>query len=60
VLVGALAAVARGAPLTMHDVDIVHARRPENLDRLMVALTKVNARYRGPLDCLGAIEEGRD
>jgi hypothetical protein len=87
VLVGALAAVAQGAPLTTHDVDIVHARTPENLDRLIVALTKVNARYRGraaesplppdrsalasaghslmmtdlgPLDCLGAIEEGRD
>jgi hypothetical protein len=87
VLVGALAAVAQGAPLTTHDVDIVHARTPANLDRLMTALTKVNARYRGraadsplspdraalataehslmttdlgPLDCLGAIEEGRD
>jgi hypothetical protein len=44
VLVGALAAVAQGAPLTTHDVDIVHARTPENLDRLMVALTKVKAR----------------
>ncbi len=87
VLVGALAAVAQGAPLTTHDVDIVHARTPANLDRLMAALTKVNARYRGraadsplspdraalatsghslmmtdlgPLDCLGAIEEGSD
>ena len=87
VLVGALAAVAQGAPLTTHDVDIVHARTAANLDRLMAALTKVNARYRGraadsplspdraalatpghslmttdlgPLDCLGAIEEGRD
>ena len=87
VLVGALAAVAQGAPLTTHDVDIVHARTPENLDRLMAALTKLNARYRGrpsddslppnrnalataghslfmtdlgPLDCLGAIEGGRD
>ncbi len=47
VLVGALAAVAQGAPLTTHDVDIVHARTPENLDRLMAALGKVNARYRG-------------
>lgn len=87
VLVGALAAVTQGAPLTTHDVDIVHARSPENLDRLMGALAKLNARYRGrssdaplapdrralsttghslfmtdlgPLDCLGAVEEGRD
>lgn len=87
VLVGALAAVAQGAPVTTHDVDIVHQRTPENLDRLMAALGKLEARYRGrapesplppdrralagvghslfmtklgPLDCLGAIEEGRD
>jgi len=87
VLVGALAAVAQGAPVTTHDVHIVHARTGENLDRLMAALATLNARYRGrdpdrplppdrkalatpghsllmtdlgPLDCLGAIEEGRD
>jgi hypothetical protein len=47
VLVGALAAVAQGAPITTHDVDIVHARTPDNLDRLMTALAKLNARYRG-------------
>lgn len=47
VLVGALAAVAQGAPVTTHDVDIVHARTPENLDRLMLALDKLGARYRG-------------
>jgi hypothetical protein len=48
VLVGALAAVAQGAPVTTHDVDIVHARTPENLDRLMTALGKLGARHRGP------------
>jgi hypothetical protein len=47
VLVGALAAVAQGAPVTTHDVDIVHARTPENLDRLMTALGKLGARCRG-------------
>jgi hypothetical protein len=47
VLVGGLAAVAQGAPLTTQDVDIVHARTPENLDRLMVALAKLDARHRG-------------
>jgi hypothetical protein len=87
VLVGALAAVAQGAPLTTQDVDIVHARTPDNLDRLMTALDRLEAQYRGrgadsalapdrralattghslfttdfgPLDCLGAIEGGRD
>jgi hypothetical protein len=47
VLVGALAAVAQGAPVTTHDVDIVHGRSPENLDRLMAALATLKARYRG-------------
>ena len=39
--------MAQGAPVTTHDVDIVHARTPENLDRLMSALASMNARYRG-------------
>jgi hypothetical protein len=47
VLVEALAAVAQGGPVTTHDVDIVHARAPENLDRLLAALARMNARYRG-------------
>lgn len=47
VLVGALAAVAQGAPVTTHDVDIVHARTPENIDRLVGALAALNAHYRG-------------
>src|SRR5207247_2617323 len=42
-----LAAVAQGAPLTTHDVDIVHRRTPENVDRLMGFLSTVGARYRG-------------
>jgi hypothetical protein len=85
ILVGGLAAVAQGAPITTHDVDIVHRRTEPNLDRLMELLTSLHARYRGrpgeplppsrpalagtghsllmtdlgPLDVLGAIEEGR-
>jgi hypothetical protein len=47
VLVGALAAVAQGAPVTTHDVDVVHARTPENVARLVAALGRLNARYRG-------------
>lgn len=47
VLVGALAAVAQGAPLTTQDVDVVHARTPENVDRLLAFLASVHARYRG-------------
>ncbi len=84
VLVGGLAAVAQGAPITTHDVDIVPRRTPDNVERLLAFLTSIDARYRGrqevlrptpaallgvghsllmtdlgPLDVLGAIEEGR-
>jgi hypothetical protein len=47
VLVGGLAAVAQGAPITTFDVDIVHCRTPENVDRLLSFLAVVAARYRG-------------
>ena len=86
ILVGGLAAVAQGAPITTHDVDIVHQRSAANVARLVTLLSDLNARYRGrsgpplpidesallgsghslfttdlgPLDVLGAIEEGRD
>jgi hypothetical protein len=47
VLVGALAAVAQGAPLTTFDVDVVHRRGPDNVDRLLGFLASIDARYRG-------------
>jgi hypothetical protein len=47
ILVGALAAVAQGAPLTTLDVDVVHRREPGNVDRLIAFLDSVDARYRG-------------
>ena len=43
VLVGALAAVAQGAPLTTMDVDVVHRRDPVNVDRLLAFLDSVQA-----------------
>jgi hypothetical protein len=46
VLVGGLAAVVQGAPLTTFDVDVVHRRTDENVDCLMAFLTSVGARYR--------------
>ncbi len=46
VLVGGLAAVAQGAPISTFDVDIVHRRTPDNVDRLESFLGAVNARYR--------------
>lgn len=47
VLVGGLAAVAQGAPLTTVDVDVVHRRDPANVERLLELLASVDARYRG-------------
>jgi len=47
-LVGGLAAVAQGAPLTTQDIDVVHRRTPENVDSLLAFLASVNARYRRP------------
>jgi len=46
VLVGGLAAVVQGAPITTFDVDIVHRRTEENVDRLLALLAEVAARYR--------------
>lgn len=41
-----VAAVLAGAPISTFDLDIVAARTPENLDRLLEALTEIDARYR--------------
>jgi hypothetical protein len=47
IVVGMLAAVAQGAPVTTHDVDIVHRRTPENISRLVELLVgTLDARYR--------------
>jgi hypothetical protein len=46
VVVGGVAAVLNGAPISTLDLDIVHARSEENLDRLLAALTELDARYR--------------
>jgi hypothetical protein len=46
-LVGGLAAVAQGAPLTTLDVDVVHRREAGNVERLLAFLESVDARYRG-------------
>jgi len=47
VLVGGLAAVAQGAPLTTLDVDVVHRRGDDNAQRLLDFLAAVDAHYRG-------------
>lgn len=46
VVVGGVAAVLAGAPIATFDLDIVPARGPENLARLVAALSEIDARYR--------------
>jgi hypothetical protein len=50
VLVGGLAAVSQGAPVTTFDVDIVHRLDEENVARLLELLRTINARHRGQGD----------
>ncbi len=48
IVVGGVAAVLAGAPISTFDLDVVHARDPENLRRLLAALDELDARYRDP------------
>ncbi|MFN0006272.1 MAG: hypothetical protein ACKVXR_00065 [Planctomycetota bacterium] len=49
VLVGGVAAVLQGVPVDTFDVDVVHARDPENAQRLAAVLLSLEACYRDPL-----------
>lgn len=48
ILVGGLAAVAQGAPITTFDLDIVHRRSDKNISRLYRLLASIDACYRRP------------
>ena len=48
VLIGGLAAVLHGSPLTTVDVDICPERGPDNLTRLAAALDELDAKIRTP------------
>ncbi|HEV1284357.1 MAG TPA: hypothetical protein VNU44_03575 [Bryobacteraceae bacterium] len=45
-IVGGLAAVLNGTPVNTYDVDVVHRRTPENVDRIMPVLDALEAIYR--------------
>lgn len=47
IVVGGVAAVLHGAPVTTFDLDLVHSRTPENITRLLSALKDLDACYRG-------------
>jgi hypothetical protein len=46
IVVGGVAAVLTGAPVNTFDLDIVHSREPDNLQRLLGALRELDACYR--------------
>jgi len=48
IVVGGVAPVLQGAPVATFDLDLVHSREPENLNRLLAALDFLEARYRTP------------
>jgi len=47
IVVGGVCAVLHGAPVTTFDLDLVHGRDPENLEKLVSALGELGAYYRG-------------
>jgi hypothetical protein len=46
IVVGGVAAVIEGAPVTTFDLDVVHDRTPANVRRLVAALRALGATYR--------------
>jgi predicted nucleotidyltransferase len=48
ILVGGLAAVLHGAPVNTFDIDVVHARAPANIERLLQVLDALDAIFRTP------------
>jgi hypothetical protein len=47
VIVGGVCGVLHGAPLATFDLDLVHSRAPENVERLLAALGSLEAHVRG-------------
>jgi hypothetical protein len=47
IVVGGAAAVLHGAPITTQDLDIVHRRTTENVQRLTQLLAELDATFRG-------------
>jgi len=46
IVVGMAAGILHGAPVTTVDLDLVHRRRPENVQRLLRVLSELDATYR--------------
>jgi len=48
VIIGIVAAIAQGYPMTTRDIDVTPAREHENVERLAKALQKLDAKLRTP------------
>jgi len=48
ILVGGMAAILEGAPVSTFDLDIVFLKTGENLEHLLAALLEIGAHYRDP------------
>lgn len=48
IVVGGAAAILHGAPTATQDLDIVHRRPPENVDRLLALVERLDAYVREP------------
>jgi hypothetical protein len=46
IVVGMMAGILHGAPLTTYDLDVVHRRTADNIERLVAALVEMGAGYR--------------
>jgi hypothetical protein len=46
IVVGGVAAVLRGAPISTFDLDVVHSTEPDNVVRLLAAMLNLDACYR--------------
>jgi len=46
IVIGGVGAVLQGAPIATFDLDLVHSRAPENLERLISALQALGTYYR--------------
>lgn len=50
IVVGGVAAILEGAPITTLDLDVLYDRKPDNLERLLAALRDLHARHRDPAE----------
>ncbi len=46
IVVGGICATLHGVPLHTLDLDVVHSRSEENIDRLLPALAQLDSRFR--------------